>query len=343
MILSSKVGTVKTWYRHESYQIGKFSNIYTLLQAKLYLTPSLAAHNKQFHCSLSPNGPCPKLILLQVFPQSASFFHTPLWNCVPAPNRLADPFASALPDTPQLILKSWLCPSRCWYLHPTSLGFWFCSIEASDCVATWMVNNSTTGLEDILTPARVPLENSPWWVRDIEPFCRSPCSAVPLHDYWGCNVSCQLIFQFVIFPATVASLSIWSTTTMHANTPNLFGETFTFIRQMHSCGRGNGTFSWCFHDLLWSRNVKSCIWFISYLSDLEVGREFSSSLHDLWLLQKCEIEYMNISILPYDNISNWRDLGVWRTRVLHTQLVPGKMEMAAYQTEITLQAEVTRQ
>lgn len=53
------------------------------------------------------------------------------------------------------------------------------------------------------------------------------------------------------------------------------------------------------------------MWDISYLNDLEVGREyFSSSLHDLWLLQKCEIEYMSISILPYDNISNWRDLGV---------------------------------
>lgn len=65
------------------------------------------------------------------------------------------------------------------------------------------------------------------------------------------------------------------------------------------------TFSWCFHDLSCGRNVKLCIWDISYLSDLEVGREyFSSSLHDLWLLQKCEIEYMSISILPYDNISN---------------------------------------
>lgn len=51
--------------------------------------------------------------------------------------------------------------------------------------------------------------------------------------------------------------------------------------------------------------MKLCIWDISYLSDLEVGREyFSSLLHDLWLLQKCEIEYMSISILPYDNISN---------------------------------------
>lgn len=65
------------------------------------------------------------------------------------------------------------------------------------------------------------------------------------------------------------------------------------------------TFSWRFHDLLCGRNVKLCIWGISYLSDLEVGREyFSSSLDDLWLLQKCEIEYMSISILPYDNISN---------------------------------------
>lgn len=51
--------------------------------------------------------------------------------------------------------------------------------------------------------------------------------------------------------------------------------------------------------------MKLCIRDISYLSDLEVGREyFSSSLHDLWLLQKCEIEYMSISILPYHNISN---------------------------------------
>lgn len=90
--------------------------------------------------------------------------------------------------------------------------------------------------------------------------------------------------------------------------------------------------------------MKLCIRDISYLSDLEVGREyFSSSLHDLWLLQKCEIEYMSISILPYDNISNWRDLGVWGGWVLHTQEAVKKMGMAACQAEIILQAEVTQQ
>lgn len=90
--------------------------------------------------------------------------------------------------------------------------------------------------------------------------------------------------------------------------------------------------------------MKLCIRDISYLSDLEVGREyFSSSLNDLWLLQKCEIEYMSISILPYDNISNWRDLGVWGGWVLHTQEAVKKMGMAAYQAEIILQAEVTQQ
>lgn len=88
------------------------------------------------------------------------------------------------------------------------------------------------------------------------------------------------------------------------------GKTSAFIRLMQS--RGKKTHFLGFYDLLCGRNVKLWMWDISYLSDLEVGREyFSSSLHDLWLLQKCEIEYMSISILPYDNISNWRDLGVW--------------------------------
>lgn len=51
--------------------------------------------------------------------------------------------------------------------------------------------------------------------------------------------------------------------------------------------------------------MKLCVQDISYLGDLEVGREyFSSSLCDLWLLQKCEIEFMSISIIPYDNINN---------------------------------------
>lgn len=113
--------------------------------------------------------------------------------------------------------------------------------------------------------------------------------------------------HFVIFPATVTSPPFQphtSTATTHKYTLNLWGKTSTFIRLMHSCGK-KPTFSWCFYDLLCGRNVKLCIWCISYLSDLEVGREyFSSSLHDLWLLQKCEIEYMSISILPYDNISN---------------------------------------
>lgn len=151
--------------------------------------------------------------------------------------------------------------------------------------------------------------------------------------------------QFVIFAATVTSPHFQPQTSSHTHkhTLNLWEKTSTFIRLMHSCGKKN-TFSCCFYDLLCARNVKLCIWYISYLSDLEVGREyFSSSLHDLWLLQKCEIEYMSISILPYDNISNWRDLGVWGGWVLHTQLVPGKMEMAAYQAEITLQAGVTHQ
>lgn len=86
---------------------------------------------------------------------------------------------------------------------------------------------------------------------------------------------------------------------------------------MHICGRKKkkNTFSWCFYDLLCSINVKLCVWDISYLGNLEVDREyFSFSLCDLWLLQKCEIEFMSISILPYDNINNWGDLGFWGER-----------------------------
>ena len=41
-------------------------------------------------------------------------------------------------------------------------------------------------------------------------------------------------------------------------------------------------------------------------------------VYDVWLLQKCEIEYMSISILPYHNISNLSDLGVWEPRFAYT-------------------------
>lgn len=47
---------------------------------------------------------------------------------------------------------------------------------------------------------------------------------------------------------------------------------------------------------------------ISYLSDLEVDTEyFFSTVPDLWLLQKYEIDYMSIRTLLY-NISNLVDL-----------------------------------
>lgn len=41
-------------------------------------------------------------------------------------------------------------------------------------------------------------------------------------------------------------------------------------------------------------------------------------VYDVWLLQKCEIEYMSISILPYDNISNLSDLGIWEPMLAYT-------------------------
>ena len=74
----------------------------------------------------------------------------------------------------------------------------------------------------------------------------------------------------------------------------------------------------------------------SYLSDLKLDTEcFFSPLYDLWLLQKCEIEYMSISILPYDNISNWSDLGGLGGRALHTQQLRMK-ESGGVQNRVSL-------
>lgn len=163
------------------------------------------------------------------------FLQTSLWIGGPAPNRLADPFASALFDAPWLIWKSWLCPSSQWYLHPALLwnltGRWgfgvvletYDSIE----VATQKMNNlpSSTGLqrwlEVILTPGCSPLQTHCDVFRELNLAAdrsaqRCRCMIIGVSRELPADSP-----QFVIFPATVTSPFFQyhiSTTTIHTNT-----------------------------------------------------------------------------------------------------------------------------